>query len=111
MMKTQTFKKRLQMFCQYKDWIFNPQCLMTSDTEKQRNDIRRKVLGEDRYYFFIDTTKSEDLPVGVILASVDQPDGGAGDAPGTGQPEPWENGPAAAAAAAPQSEADEKPLF
>ena len=111
MMKTQTFKKRLQMFCQYKDWIFNPQCLMTSDTEKQRNDIRRKVLGEDRYYFFIDTTKSEDLPVGVILASVDQPDGGAGDAPGTGKQEPWENGPAAAAAAAPQSEADEKPLF
>lgn len=114
-MKIQTFKKRLQMFCQYKDWVFNPRCLLTSETEKQRNDIRRKIMGEDHYYFFIDTTKSEDLPVGVILSSVEQSEGGEG-APAPGAAEPWENGAptAAAPAAAPaslQEPADEKPIF
>lgn len=115
MMKIQTFKKRLQQFCLYKDWVFNPKCLLKSKTEQERCDIRRKIAGKDRYYFFIDTTKNPDLPVSVILAEIDNPSGGEGVSatPGTLEgmaPEPWEQeGDAPAAAAAPQGEP--KPIF
>ena len=98
MMKPQTFKKRLQQFCLYKDWVFNPKSLLRSKTERERCDIRRKIDGKDRYYFFIDTTHNPDLPAGVILAGLDDIPGGAGAQEGapaavtaTEAPaEPWE---------------------
>ena len=65
--KKETFKKKLRMFCMYKDWVFNPKALLRSDTEKKRCDIRKKIKGVDKYYFYIDTTKNEHLPVSLIL--------------------------------------------
>lgn len=75
-MRPQTFKQRLQMFCTYHDYVFNPKCLLRTDSERQRNDIRRKVRYEDRLFFYIDTTHRPDLPVEEILG------GAGGAAPG-----------------------------
>lgn len=54
--KMRTFKQKLIQYCTYRDWIFNPDRLLTTVSEKERNDIRRKVDNEDRYYFYINTT-------------------------------------------------------
>lgn len=80
MIKKQTFKRKLQDFCAYKDWRFNPDELLLSATEKARNDIRRKENGQDVYYFYIDTTHSDSLPVKLILDGPD-PEGAGGDEP------------------------------
>lgn len=74
MMKIQTFKLKLQMYCQYKEYIFNPRCLLRTETEKQRNDIRKKVNNQDCYFFYIDTTRNEHLPAAQILGSESVPD-------------------------------------
>lgn len=87
MIRPQTFKARLQMFCRYKDWTFNPRCLLLTDTERARNDIRRKVNYEDRYYFYIDTTGEENLPVADILGTAAATQGGAGGAGGDAPPD------------------------
>lgn len=55
MIKINTFKNRLIQFCQYNDWVFNPPGMLTSETEKERNEIRRKENGEDAYFYFIST--------------------------------------------------------
>ena len=66
------------LFCAYKEWTFNPECLLLTESERKRNDIRKKSGNEDLYYFYIDTKNSgEDLPVNEILSSV--PSGGTGD--------------------------------
>ena len=75
MIKMQTFKNRLQMYCSYKDWIFNPPELLTNDTDRARNDIRRKEKGEVVYYFYIDTVRSGNLPADVILGEEDDSGG------------------------------------
>ncbi len=80
-MKPTSFKRRLQLFCQYRDWVFNPQALMLTKSERDRCDIRRKVKGQDRYYFYIDTSKSEDLPAGVIFEAFDRSVGEGGEGP------------------------------
>jgi 5S rRNA maturation endonuclease (ribonuclease M5) len=71
LIKAQTFKSKLQAYCQYKGYVFNPEQLLRTPTERKRCDIRLKVNGEDRYYFYIDTTKSADLPVEAILGMID----------------------------------------
>ena len=58
--KMQTFKKKLIMYCAYKGWVFNPPELLLSETERQRNDIRRKADGKDLYFFYIDTRKDNE---------------------------------------------------
>ena len=50
-----TFKQKLILYCSYKEWKFNPQSMLISETEKSRNDIRRKVDGKECYFFYIDT--------------------------------------------------------
>jgi len=55
MMKARTFKQKLILYCSYKEWKFNPQSMLTSETERSRNDIRRKVDGKESYFFYIDT--------------------------------------------------------
>lgn len=77
--KMRTFKTKLQQYCAYKDWIFNPPELLTTDSEMSRNDIRKKENNEDTYYFYIDTIKSGNLPVKTILGIDDT--GGAEDTP------------------------------
>ena len=54
-MKARTFKQKLILYCSYKEWKFNPQSMLTSETERSRNDIRRKVDGKESYFFYIDT--------------------------------------------------------
>lgn len=53
-----SFKTKLIQYCTYKDWDFNPESLMTTQSERERNDIRRKVNYEDVYFFYIDTRKN-----------------------------------------------------
>ena len=65
------FKKKLIDYCAYKEWTFNPDCLLLTANEKSRNDIRKKEKGQEKYYFYIDTMKSETLPVNLILNGVD----------------------------------------
>jgi hypothetical protein len=67
MMKAQTFKRKLMTYCIYKDWVFNPPMLLLSPTEKKRNDIHIKRDNQDDYYFYIDTTHADELPVATIL--------------------------------------------
>lgn len=79
-MRPQTFKNRLQMFCSYHDYVFNPKCLLRTESERQRNDIRKKMKYEDKFFFYIDTTHNPDLPVAEIFGGFDgqQGDGDTG---------------------------------
>lgn len=56
MMKPQTFKKKLIQYCNFKEWIFNPDYMLTTVSDKERNDIHRKENGKEVYYFYIDTS-------------------------------------------------------
>lgn len=58
--KVRTFKAKLIMFCAYKGWVFNPKELLLTESERARNDIRRKENQESKYYFYIDTRKDTD---------------------------------------------------
>lgn len=62
MIKPNTFKKKVMDFCTYKDWIFNPEDMLHTESERARNDIRQKVDGVNRYYFYIDTKKGGPHP-------------------------------------------------
>ena len=77
--KPQTFKNRLINFCAYKEWTFNPKCLLTTTTDMDRNRIHKKENGQDVYYFYIDTTGIEDLDVKSILGK--SPSGRGGGEP------------------------------
>lgn len=57
--KMQTFKKRLIQFCDYKGWVFNPDELLMTESDRKRNEIHRKEGGVDVYYFYIRTTETE----------------------------------------------------
>lgn len=74
LMKMKSFKTKLIQYCTYKDWDFNPESLMTTQSERERNDIRRKVNYEDVYFFYIDTRKngqvSDDASVSQNAATV-----------------------------------------
>lgn len=74
--KPQTFKNRLINFCAYKEWTFNPKCLLTTTTDMDRNRIHKKENGQDVYYFYIDTTGIEDLDVKSILGKSPRGEGG-----------------------------------
>ena len=54
--KARTFKSKLQQYCAYKKWKYNPSHLLTTPTEQDRNDIIKKVNNEVHYFFYIDTT-------------------------------------------------------
>lgn len=62
LIKMKSFKSKLIQYCSYKEWTFNPEHLLTTASEKERNDIRRKENNEDVYYFYIDTSGSDDAP-------------------------------------------------
>lgn len=69
--KVTTFKIKINQYCQYKGYVFNPEELLTSETEKARNEIRRKEDGQDVYYFFIATP--EYIPTEMLDNSKDEP--------------------------------------
>lgn len=69
--KIRTFKTKLMLYCEYKEWTFNPPELLTTDSERARNDIRKKEDNRDVYYFYIDTVGNENLPVKTILGIED----------------------------------------
>ncbi len=56
--KMQTFKTRLIQFCEYKGWVFNPEELLQTETDRKRNEIHRREEGVDVYYFYIRTSGS-----------------------------------------------------
>jgi len=60
MIKINTFKNRVIQFCQYKEWIFNPEHLLTTESDRERNEIRKKENGEDQYFYFISTMPLDD---------------------------------------------------
>ena len=79
--KKATFKKKLIMFCSYKGWMYNPAELLRSETERQRNDIRRKVNGNNLYCFYIDTRPDRETeldPVSIIGTPPEPDEPGAG---------------------------------
>lgn len=62
MIKINTFKTRLIQFCQYKEWVFNPEFMLKTESDRERNEIRQKEGNEDKYYYFISTLPvSEDI--------------------------------------------------
>ncbi|NVO11705.1 MAG: toprim domain-containing protein [Bacteroidales bacterium] len=50
-LKSTKFKQKLMLYAEYCGYAFNPKDLMNSQTEIQRNDIRKHVDGKDIYYF------------------------------------------------------------
>ena len=60
MIKINTFKSRLIQFCQYKEWVFNPECMLKTESDKERNEIRIKENNEDHYFYYISTIPVED---------------------------------------------------
>lgn len=60
MIKMKTFKMKLIQYCTYRDWKFNPESLLTTPSDKEYNRIHRKVNGESKYFFYIDTSGQND---------------------------------------------------
>lgn len=61
-MKPKTFKERLQLYCRYTstkdvEYIFNPDDLMKTESERKRGDIREYRAGADVYCIHIRTVK------------------------------------------------------
>ncbi len=54
--KMKTFKTRLIQFCEYKGWIFNPDELLQTESDRKRNEIHRREEGVDVYYFYVRTS-------------------------------------------------------
>ena len=59
MIKATTFKKKVIDYCRYKEYTFNPPEMLKTTTERERNEIRRKVDGKDCYFFYIAAEKPE----------------------------------------------------
>ena len=72
--KVRTFKAKLIMFCAYKGWVFNPKELLLTESERARNDIRRKENQESKYYFYIDTRKDTDEELDAVSILGTPPD-------------------------------------
>ena len=70
-----SFRDKLQEYCLYHGWVFNPDEIYTSASDRKNKRVHRRIDNEDHYFFFIDTT---DNPVSPDLAS--RPVGDAGDA-------------------------------
>lgn len=67
--KITTFKSKVIDYCRYKGYTFNPEEMLQSTNEKERNEIRKKEDGKDVYFFFIATSEythpekeAEDVP-------------------------------------------------
>lgn len=74
------FKEKLQYLCQYHEWILNPDEIFTNPSDRKTDRVHKKVDGQDKYYFYIDT--------GVGVNPVDQ-----GLFPGDGGPAEGDDNP------------------
>lgn len=72
-MNMKNFRDKLQEYCLYHGWVFNPDDIYTSASDRKAKRVHKKVDGEDHYYFYIDTT---DNPVAPDLPQA--PEGAAG---------------------------------
>ena len=53
MAKMRNFKDKIQLYCEFKGYVFNPPELLLSETEQERNEIRKYRDNQDLYYFHI----------------------------------------------------------
>jgi hypothetical protein len=72
-MNMKNFRDKLQEYCLYHGWVFNPDDIYTSASDRKAKRVHKKVEGEDHYYFYIDTA---DNPVAPDLPQA--PEGAAG---------------------------------
>lgn len=56
MVKMRTFKEKLQLYCEFKGYVFNPTELLITEAEKDRNEIRKYRDNKDLYFFHIRNT-------------------------------------------------------
>ena len=63
--KPAKFKEKLKLYAERRGWYFNPDDLIKSETERERNDIRVYMNGKDVYCFHFRTPEfieTSDLP-------------------------------------------------
>ena len=63
--KHSKLKAKIQTYCRYKKWVFNPAQMLTTESEKSRNEIRKTEMGVNYYYYYIeapDEIKPAKLP-------------------------------------------------
>jgi hypothetical protein len=63
--KPARFKEKLKLYAERRGWYFNPDDLIKSETERERNDIRLYLNGKDVYCFHYrtpDFINTEGLP-------------------------------------------------
>ena len=53
MVKMRSFKEKLQLYCEFKGYIFNPLELLQTPSEQERNEIRKYQDNQDLYFFHI----------------------------------------------------------
>lgn len=73
MIKINTFKNRLIQFCMFKEWVFNPEYMLKSETERERNEIRQKIENEDQYFYYISSLPVENTPEEVSYSESNLP--------------------------------------
>jgi hypothetical protein len=75
--KMKTFTSRLSLYCQYREWKYNPPEMLKSPSEKERGEIRLFKDGKNVYCFYIST----------VPAAVSSPDASTGDSSAPAPPE------------------------
>lgn len=71
--KASTFRKKVIDYCRYKGYTFNPPQMLRTATEKERNEIRRKINGKDCYFFYIATEKLQEDDANILPVEDDKP--------------------------------------
>lgn len=50
-----TLKEKLQKYCEFKHWTFNPPVLYRNDNERKRGEYRKSRDGKDDFFWYIQT--------------------------------------------------------
>lgn len=63
-----SFLNLIRKYCQYNRWELNPPALFLTESDRKRKEIHRRVNGEDKYYFYIDTRCDGKLDIARIMS-------------------------------------------
>lgn len=76
LIKMNTFTKRLKLFCDYKEWVYNPEALFQnmSESDRARKELHRKEDGRDTYYFYVDTHHATVFNIDRIMRGDKEPE-------------------------------------